>query len=430
MLKEKVDFKDKIVMIGATAKGIKDVFTTPNGIDYGVYVHANAVNTVLEKTFFNYFNIPLEKILIFLLIVLSVYFNLSRSSYILILSNIAIAVIFLIIFPLLIATFTISLLNYPAEIILGLIFSLAISNIAKYMLENRSKIKLNTALSEYVSKDIAEEILSGEGNVNLNGEKKKIGIFFSDIAGFTTISEKFSPEQLVEFLREYLGEMSNIIMDQRGFINKYEGDAIMGLWGVFGHETTSSFDCCMAALKQQERLRELNSLWKEKYKEELRVRMGMHVGEAIIGNIGAKGRKMEFTALGDSVNLGSRLEGVNKFYGTYLCVSESIYEEVKEQFEFRYLDKIRVKGKEIPVNIYELLSVKDGLDVRKADIMEKFATALEFYFLRKFEDARTILEPLVVLGDAPSRVFLERCKMYAAQSPTDDWDGVWTMEEK
>jgi adenylate cyclase len=148
-------------------------------------------------------------------------------------------------------------------------------------------------------------------------------------------------------LREYLSTLSNVIMDEKWFINKYEGDAIMALWWVFGNDEKASYSACESALRQQEILKELNKDWGNRGFPPIKVRMWMHVWDAIIGNIGAVGRKMEFTALWDNVNLASRLEGVNKFYGTYMCVSEAIYQEVKEYFVFRYLDKIRVKWKNI-----------------------------------------------------------------------------------
>ncbi|MFK7779541.1 MAG: adenylate/guanylate cyclase domain-containing protein, partial [Candidatus Gracilibacteria bacterium] len=225
-------FKDKIIIVGPTAKGIKDVFNTPIGIEYGVYTHANMINTILTKSGIKYFDKNIEWLMIFLLIIVSVYFNISRSSYVLLFSNVALVSLFLIgiiFIPLITST----LFNYSIEFTIALVISLALSNIVKYLVENKNKIKLNKALSEYVSEDVAKEILSGEGKINLDGENKDVAIFFSDIEGFTSISEKFGAEELVGFLREYLSEMSNIIMDEKGFVNKYEGDAIMALWGVF-----------------------------------------------------------------------------------------------------------------------------------------------------------------------------------------------------
>ncbi|MDD3793337.1 MAG: adenylate/guanylate cyclase domain-containing protein [Candidatus Gracilibacteria bacterium] len=423
-------FEGKIVLIGATAKGIKDIFSTPNGIEYGVYVLANIVNTIMTKNYLLYLDGNLELLLIFSLILLSVYSNLSRSGYVLIFSNIAITAIFLVIFPIFILIFTSYLLNYLFELFFALVLSLTISNTVKYLFENKNKIKLNKALSEYVSKAIADEILSSSGKINLDGERKHLAIYFSDIEGFTTISEKFNPEDLVGFLREYLSVMSDIIMDEKGFINKYEGDAIMALWGAFTPYDRSSYNACYSALKQQEKLIELNSIWSKKGFSTIKVRIGLHCGEAIVGNIGSSGRKMEYTALGDSVNLASRLEGVNKFYGTYICVSENIYEEVKNDFEFRYLDKIRVKGKNKPIKIYELLGFKGQISDSFFEIKMKFEDAVRFYNLRKFDEAKEIFSYLVSLGDNPSKFYLDMSDYYIKNPPNDDWDGVSEMKSK
>ncbi|MCD5380491.1 adenylate/guanylate cyclase domain-containing protein [Candidatus Gracilibacteria bacterium] len=422
-------FKDKIVIIGATADGIKDIFFTPEGIKFGVYTHANFVNTVLTKQYKVYFGKTREYLLLFFLIILSVYFNISRSGKKLLISNISIVSIFFVLI-MFITYFRGLVLNFPVQFIFAGVITLTVSNILKSFMEDKNKTKLNKALGQYVSKDIAEEILHGTGKVNLDGERKDISIFFSDIEGFTTISEKMNPEELVQFLREYLGAMSNIIMDQRGLIDKYEGDAIMALWGVFGHEESSTFDNCNAALDQQQKLKILNAGWKEKFGEELKIRMGLHTGEAIVGNIGATGRKMEFTALGDSVNLASRLEEVNKKYGTYLCVSEVVYKEQKENFEFRYLDKIRVKGKTIPIGIYELLCTKGKCSDFKKDIVAGFNSAIELYLQKDFIAAKKIFENLSKLGDTPSDTYIERCDIYIKNKPSQDWDGVWTMESK
>ncbi|MDD3646374.1 MAG: adenylate/guanylate cyclase domain-containing protein [Candidatus Gracilibacteria bacterium] len=421
--------KDKIVLIGTTSKGLKDIFNTPNGVDYGVHVHANIINTVLTNSFYTYFNENLELILIFLLIITSFYLNLSKGGYIIVLSNIALVSIFLVVFPFFIYSLGF-ILNRPADLAFALVLSLLLSNIVKYLIENKNKAKVVKALSEYISKDIAQKILSSVGDVSLEGERKKVSIFFSDIAGFTTISEKFTPEDLVHFLREYLGAMSNIIMDDRGFIDKYEGDAIMALYGVFGFEESSSYDNCKVALLQQEKLRELNIRWKEVYGEELEVRMGIHSGDVIVGNIGAEGRKMEFTALGDNVNLASRLEGVNKFYGTHICASEDIKNEVGNNFVFRYLDKIRVKGKNSAVNIYELIGFKDKVEKYKLEMIAEFEKALYLYFDKKFEEAENIFEKLSQAGDKPSKVFIDRCKTFMKAKSSEDWDGVWEMKEK
>lgn len=421
--------KDKIVIVWATAKWIKDIFFTPLWITYWVYTHVNILNTILTKNYLIYFNKNLELLILFLLIILWTYFNLSRSNFVLVLSNFAIITIFIVIIPGFLV-FNSLFLNYPTELVLALLLSLTFSNILKYLLENRNKTVLVKALSEYISEDIAKKILSTTWDIKLDWDNKKISIFFSDIAWFTTISEKMDAQRLVEFLREYLWEMSNIIMDEKWFINKYEWDAIMALFWVFWYESTSTYDNCKAALIQQLRLNILNKAWEKQFWQTLKVRMWIHTWYAIVWNIWAKWRKMEFTALWDSVNLASRLEWVNKFYWTYICVSQDAMLEVKDKFEFRKLDKIRVKWKDIPIEIYELLWEKGKISDLKKDIKVWFEKALELYFNKEFKKAAEIFKKLWEIWDPASLVFTRRCLKFEISWVEDDWDWVWTMEEK
>jgi len=422
-------FKDRIVIIWATAKGIKDIFHSYEWVKFGIYTHANMVNTILSWNYRVYFPSTLELFLLYLLIVVSIYINITMVWKKLLLSNIWIIwfFFFIVLFIVMIYWY---ILNYASQFIFSVIITLTVSNILKSFLEDKNKTKLNKALWQYVSKDIANEILYWEWKINLDWERKMISIFFSDIEGFTTISEKMNPEELVIFLREYLWAMSNIIMDEKWLIDKYEWDAIMALWWVFGHEETSTYDNCFSALMQKEKLKELNIWWKERFWEELKIRMWINTWEAIVWNIWAEWRKMEFTALWDSVNLASRLEEVNKKYWTYLCVSEIVYLEQKDNFEFRYLDQIRVKWKTIPVKIYELISLKLEIEESKKNIIIEFEKAINLYLDRKFNLAIKIFEKLSKIWDNPSKTYISRCEVFIEKSPEEDWDGVWTMKSK
>ncbi|MBW7954376.1 adenylate/guanylate cyclase domain-containing protein [Candidatus Gracilibacteria bacterium] len=438
------ELKDKIILVGYTAEGVKDDFLLP-GIGKGettkgVYVHANVINNILNDNYIIYFNKFIEKLISFLFIFFIVYLNvffLKRVNLRWI--SLGALFLFLIIFFIYIIVFILSyknsgiylIPNYPFEFVSILFLSFFVSSIIKYVNEDKNKRLLSDALSAYVSSDIAREILYSSSDVNLSGENKKLTMFFSDIAGFTTISEKLSPEELVSFLRVYLGEMSHIIMDNKGFINKYEGDAIMALWGAFGTvERFGVIDACNSALLQQIKLKELNNQFEKEKKDTLSVRMGLHTGNAIIGNIGATGRKMEFTALGDSVNLASRLEGVNKFYNTNICVSENIYQDAKDLFTFRYLDIIRVKGKNIGINIYELISKIGEEGVFKENIIKDFEEGINLYKKRDFEKSLEIFTKLSSLGDEPSKIYKNRCEIFLKNPPDSNWDGIWTMDEK
>ena len=429
-LQKSIDFKDKIVLVWTAAKGIKDIFNTPNGVEYGIYIHANSINTILQKDFIVYFDFWLEWILISLLIFLLVFFNLSRSFFTLVVSNILLFLVFLVIFPIGIITYTNIVINYPSEIVFAFIASFTIANLVKYLIENKEKTLLNKALSQYVSKDIAEEVLSSEGKVHLEGEKKYITIFFSDIQGFTTISEQYSPEGLMSYLREYIRKMSDIIIDKKGFISKYEWDAIVALWGIFWHQDTMSEDACMSAIKQLEQLEDFNKQWERKWFPKVHIRIGVHAGDVIVGNIWTEWRKLEFTALGDAMNLGSRLEWVNKVYGTQICVSDVIYKREKERFDFRFLDTIRVKGKKQSIDIYELIAEKWKSSQELLKNILDFQKAIDLYKKKRFGEALWIFEVLASLGDKPSEMYKERCKEFITNLPRSDWDGVWELKEK
>ena len=337
----------------------------------------------------------------------------------------------MIVIPVGIFLFTNLLMNYPIEILVALILSQTLSNAAKYFIEDKNKQRLKKSLSEYVWSDIAQEVLEEEGKINFDGEEKQSVLFFSDIEGFTTMSEKLPPRKLVGFLREYLSKMSDVILDEKGYINKYEGDAIMALWWVFNKlEKQDYMSVCRASLQQMELLHTLNKDWLSHYGQEVHIRIGIHAGDVIVGNIGSVGRKMEFTALWDTVNIASRLEGVNKFYGTHICASEAIYTATKNKFEYRFLDSITVKGKRTPLKIYELLSRVGQLTPRQQEIRSKFQVALDAYLNKDFQKAKLLFNELVGKGDKPSLTFKSRCSMYLLNPPEANWDGVWKMEAK
>jgi len=364
---KEIDLQDKIILIGTTADAIKDIFYTPNGIEDWVFIHANIMNTVLTKRYLVYFDRWLEWTLIFLLVVLSVYFNLSKSNIVSIFSNIY----------------------------------------------------------------IASEILSWEWKVNLDGEKKEVVVFFSDIKNFTGISERLTPEKLVFFLREYLTKMSNIIMDERWFIDKYEWDSVMALWGVFGKvETWDYFSACKSAIAQKQALITLSDELSDMIPQKISIRMWIHAWEVIVWNIWAKGRKMEFTALWDNVNLASRLEWVNKLYGTDILASGTVYHKMKNDFTFRFIDTIRVKWKELSVNIYELICEKDKTSEHRKQIITDFWKAIELYKQWNFLWALESFSILSDTWDGPSLTYKKRCEEYIKNPPGNSWDGVWTMISK
>lgn len=301
----------------------------------------------------------------------------------------------------------------------------------KYMYEEKGKRLLKNTLSQYLAEDLVTSVLSNYEEVKLGGTKKEVTLFFSDIAGFTTISEGMDPEELVRFLSFYLKDVSDIIIKERGFINKYVGDAVMAIWGAFGLEKRQSYLACKSALMQQEAITERNIHFKRDFGFTVTVRMGINKGLAVVGNIGSEGRKIEFTALGDTVNTASRLEGINKMYGTLICVGESVARDEREHFIFRKIDSIMVKGKDLPVLIYELVGLRDGVDAEVLDKIAHFEVALGLYQAKHFEEAKKIFVSLIEkYDDGPSKTFLERTENYIKNGCPDDWKGDYRAVEK
>ena len=254
---------------------------------------------------------------------------------------------------------------------------------------------------------------------------------FSDVAGFSSISEKMEPDELVVLLNEYLSEMTDIVLKYGGILDKYEGDAIMAFFGAPLDDPEHTKKCCLMALEMQERLAELRREWQKQGKPQLRVRIGINTGPMVVGNMGSKVR-MDYTIMGDAVNLASRLEGVNKEYGTEIIISQDTYEACREEIEVRELDSIRVVGKKEAVAIYELLCRKGELAPEKKAMLKLYVQGLNLYKNRQWDEAITIFGEIFDKDpdDGPSLTYLERCLDYRINDPGPDWDGVHTMQFK
>jgi len=308
--------------------------------------------------------------------------------------------------------------------------SVAIISI-KLINEEGQKRFIKGAFSRYIAPDVIEQIMQHPESLELGGENRRITIFFSDVAGFSTISEKLTPPELVSLLNEYLSQMTDIIISHGGTIDKYEGDAIMAFYGAPQPYTDHEIRACLAAIDMKKRLREMQEQWKKIGQHQLFVRMGMNTGMAVVGNMGSRMR-MDYTAMGDSVNLASRLEGANKFYGSTAMISENTYANVKDTAETRKLDIIRVIGKTEPIGIYELLGLKGKLPQKVYDTIEHYNEGLKFFgerqwkrAMKAFEDALKILP-----DDGPSKTYVGRCEEFMKKPPSKKWDGVYSMKSK
>ena len=292
--------------------------------------------------------------------------------------------------------------------------------------------RLKSTMYRYMSQEVAEQMIAG-GDAKLGGDRKDVSVLFSDIRSFTTISEEMDAEELVEMLNEYFERMVDAVFQFKGTLDKYIGDAIMAVFGSPLVLENHAWQAVQTSVEMRHRLKAFNQKRSEVGKRQISIGIGINSGNVISGNIGSK-KRMEFTAIGDGVNLGARLEGATKQYGCDIIISENTYEPCKDLVRVRDLDCIRVKGKNEPVTIYELVSLQDELiedDVqRKIDL---YSEGRKFYLARKFSRAMgkfgEILED-IDNKDKAAQLQLSRCQHWLQHPPEDDWDGVWSLKEK
>jgi adenylate cyclase len=301
----------------------------------------------------------------------------------------------------------------------------------QYSFEFRQKRFIKTAFSQYLAPPVVNQLIENPSLLKLGGERKVLTAFFSDVVGFSTISEKLSPDELVGLLNSYLTEMTDIIMKYEGTVDKFEGDAIIAFFGAPIPFEDHARRACMVALEMQNRLVEMRAQWRQEGKHELYMRIGLNTGLMVIGNMGSKMR-MDYTIMGDSVNLASRLEGVNKEYNTQTMISQYTYDQIKEDFEVRELDNIRVAGRNEPVKIYELLDKKGRVDAKVLEVLRHFNQGIVFYQDRQWQEAMLCFEKALEINeqDGPSATYYERCSQFLKNPPPKNWDGVFTMATK
>jgi adenylate cyclase len=428
-------FKDKIVLVGATATGIGDLRTPPyGGIDYpGMEVHANVIDNMLNNGFLvrGAHQILLDLVLIFLF-GLPLGFVLAQVTPRWMWFGLGLLI------PFTAGVYLAFLrgwwLNFtlPAGTLAG---NVMLVSLYRALVEEREKRKVQGEFGQYLSPEVIRRLLVNPSLVD--PRKTEITVMFSDIRGFTTISEKLDAQELALFLNGYLSDMTKIVFETRGTLDKYIGDAVMAFWGAPYEDGEHALQACTAAIEMMKRVRQLQKQWVAEGKPALDIGIGLNSGVASVGRMGSALRR-GYTALGDSVNLSSRLEGLNKEYGTHIIANETTYTGAKDAgFLFRELDLIRVKGKLHPVTIYELYGHRldlsqDGLLAEAEARCEQFEQARALYRERKWSEAQSAFQAVLVRwpNDRPSIVYLKRCQEYLAEEPLPDWDGVFTMTHK
>lgn len=350
-------FEDKIIFVAIyKALGLVDVHKSPYGPMFGIEHHANAVNTVLNQDFLYEFGSK-QNYLIILVIALVMGLLLPRFSTI---AAAAFSILGVIVY-IFVAQYVFnkfSIIYAFATPAIQIIISFSIITVYRVLTEEKKSKYIKSTFSKFVSKSVVNELLSDPDNLQLGGEDRIITVYFSDIRGFTSISEALSPQELVNFLNEYLSSMTEIILKYDGTLDKYMGDAIMAFWGAPLPMEDHALRAVKCSLEMMAELHRMQQEWIKEGKPPINIGIGLNTGNATVGNMGSANR-MDYTCMGDTVNLGSRLEGINKVYETNIIMSEYTYAQVKDYVIARELDLIQVKGKTQPVYIYELIDMKD-----------------------------------------------------------------------
>jgi adenylate cyclase len=302
----------------------------------------------------------------------------------------------------------------------------AATSAVNFLHEGRQRMQVKRIFGQYVSKKVVEKILKHSDAMHLEGERKPLTIFFMDFAGFTAMSEKLDPSELVKLISEYHNEAAEEIFKTEGTLDKFIGDAIMAYWNDPIEQSDHALRACLTAIGAQKKLLEMAELMRQRGLPEMSARIGLNTGIATVGNMGSK-EQVNYTLIGDEVNLASRLEGVNKEFGTKIIVSEATYLPAKDRLEVRELALIKVKGKKLPVRIYELIGLKGEVPPERMESVKKFEAALADFRARKFGESAEVFR---ALGDAASAVYVEICEKYLKEPPAADWDGSYQMEHK
>lgn len=429
---DKAEFiKDTIFVVGATAVGVYDLRVTPFEKNYpGVETHANIINNLLDQKFL--YNHPKEdKFMTIGLAVggLILTFALAHAGAVLGLAITLVFsfIVFLIDFYGLFKHGIVATMTFPIFLV---VFMYLFVTFYKYFTEERKKKHLRSTFSKYVSPAIVDEILKDPENIELGGRKQRMTVMFSDVRGFTTISEKLDPQVLSKVLNDYLTPMTQIVFANNGTLDKYMGDAIMAFFGAPIFFEDHAKYACRCALESIRKLKELQKEFAARGLPEIDIGIGLNSAEMSVGNMGSDIVR-SYTVMGDAVNLGSRLEGINKEYGTRIIISEFTYEDVKSSFTAREVDWVKVKGKNKPVRIFELICEGRPEEVLGKSL-EHFQKGFDLYHKQLWNEALEEFKQSLELTkeDPVSELYVERCEEFKQNPPAENWDGVFTMKTK
>jgi adenylate cyclase len=422
-------FRDKIVLVGASATGIGDMRATPyGGVDFpGIEIHANVIDNILNQGFLRRGarQVLWDLSLIFVFgVPLGLWLALTRPQ------NMWFGLWLAV--PFLGGVYAAFLKSWWLNLtipMLTLIANVSLVALYRVVVEEQEKRKVRGSFQQYLSPEVIRRLLDRPQLVQ--PRKTEITVMFSDVRNFTAISETLDAQELAVLLNRYLYDMTRIIFDTKGTLDKYIGDAVMAFWGAPFEEEDHAVRACHTALAMMQRVAELREEWRTAGRPLFDIGIGLNTGTASVGNMGSQLR-YGYTAMGDAVNLSSRLEGLNKEYRTHIIVGPATFEAARDAgFLFRELDLIRVKGKLQPVTIYELVALRDSGVVHE-ERLNAFARARTSYLHREWLEAQTMFQDVLDQwpDDGPARTYWKRCQDYLFEAPNENWDGVFVMTYK
>ncbi len=412
--------KDKVIFIGSVSLDLPDHFVGMNGSKIaGVYVHASIFNSLLN----NDIDTEIPNYLAFLYLL---FFAIVTTALVYKLRSLVAQVSILI--AILVVVVVLAQVTFDQHFIIPAPFGIltvllyaGYTILYRFLKERKQNDYIKNLFSKYVDKDVLKELLATGAELRLGGEKREATVLFSDIRGFTTLSESMTPEELTSTLNAYLSAMSPVILKEKGTIDKYIGDAIMAFWNAPLFTPNHQLHAVRAALIMHDELEEFN----KKNTTTLAMGVGIHTGEVVVGNVGSMER-VNYTVLGDVVNNSSRLEGLTKRYGVGLIVTEEVKNKIStDDIVFRKLDIITVKGKHLPTVIYEAMWSKNADTI----MLENYAIAFDEYERGDFMNAKRHFKFIADEGDKPSGKMFERLEKLGDITP-EGWDGIWRFDEK
>ncbi len=426
-------FTNKIVLVGATAIGIHDLRSTPFSPVYpGMEIHATVIDNILTQSFLTKPKwAKIYDLLAIIILGTLIGIALPRMS--------ALKGLFFATGLFIVHIITANWLFVHSGVWLNIVYPLlalsanyTVLTVYDYITEERERKKIKEAFQHYVAPVVIEEMLKEPGRLKLGGEEKVLTVLFSDLQGFTAHSEQFTPGQMIELLSEYYARMTEQIFAYEGMLKEYVGDELMAIFGAPIEQPDHAERACAAALAMREHRNALREEWAKIGRPPLIARTGINSGPMLVGNLGSKYR-FAYGVLGDHVNLGSRLEGLNKAYGTEILLGENTAQLVGKSFVLREIDLVQVVGRKQPVRIYELLA-RSGtpLPSEQEKAFSSYAAGLEAYRQQRWNEALGLFKESLTLWpkDGPSRIMVERCQIYQQMPPPEEWDGVFEATQK